>query len=152
MLSRLLCKLCKYPLLYLMDTYPWIKMFKEYLQFKRHLHQIHKSHLANLLVHSAANSSCLALSAKYNRAMPGISGLSAAMTTKIRSVQESHIHSRVTLRQLTSQLSYQGVCIPQFDKWKGQLCVFYSVRTCFWVTYKHILRSFIMFKPLLKDK
>ena len=60
----------------------------EHLQFEWHFCQIHPSHLANRLVHSAASSSCFSLSAKYNRAMPGISGLSAATRIFINSVLE----------------------------------------------------------------
>ena len=60
----------------------------EHLQFEWHLCQIHPIHLANRLVPSAASSSCFSLSAKYNLAMPGISGLSAVMRIFIHSVLE----------------------------------------------------------------
>ena len=90
-------------------TYPWIKMLEEHLQFEGHLYQIHPSHLANRLVHSAASSSCFALSVKYNRAIPGISGLSAATRIFKYSVQERKTSTSSVIQwNLSSHSSYKG--------------------------------------------
>ena len=61
-------------------------------------------YLANLIVHSAAISSCLVLSVKYKRAMLSTSGLSAQ--TKHHNVRLSRRNEAMTVQTLDRRINF----------------------------------------------